>query len=421
MYEPFVDYLSNFLSVVGPENARGSFRCFNTYKNYYLETFAPDITISIPGVAVADAMAMSLFFELKPPPNPKHPEDSKLGSSRNLGQVLEYLLAAARCQHGRQYFAGILSNIHVNIVVVLFRSGESVHLRQYVGVDLVQTLQFLQMVIAQPEYQPPQLAFSIKLGPLLKRLGHPTHSIVAQFKFQQRLPPTIPGPLVRAKTMAVKRPKDTGVDALNKEIHFLTRIAREGEGLKSLPRLVYISDDRDEIGIYPVGTSLTATSLTVGSIARQVVRDVVTALKWLHDHDIIHCDVRADNVLVTPEGHGVLIDFDCSADAMRETLYKGGYICAPEEVWNNPQQLYWPRCSHDYLAVILMVNSLLFPHLYKHFHSKDVFTPGSIEVSRLKKLWDDMRASPVWSRWVLAAEGESDTVMIEIADLLVLL
>lgn len=420
MYEPFVDYLSDFLSEVSPANSRGPFRVFNTVKNYYLETFAPDITISIPGVAVADAMAMSLFFEMKSLPDPKHPDDSKLGSARNLGQVLEYLLAAARCQHGRQFFAGILSNIHVNIVVVLFRSGKNVHLRQYVGVDLVQVLRFVQMALSQPNYQPPQLAFSDGLGPMLKRLGHPTHSIVGQFNFQQRLPPTIPGPHVRAKTMAVKRPRDTSVDALNKEIHFLTRIVCEG-GIRSLPRLVYISDDRDEIGIFPVGDSLTAACLTVGFVARQVVRDVVSALKWLHDHNIIHCDVRTDNVLVTADGHGVLIDFDCAADALVPTLYKGGYICAPEEVWNNQQMMYSPHGSHDYLAVILMVNSLLFPHLYKHFHSKDVFTPGSIEVSRLKQLWDDMRASRVWMGWVFAAEHEDDEVMLGIADLMVLL
>lgn len=45
-------------------------------------------------------------------------------------------------------------------------------------------------------------------------------------------------------------------------------------------------------------------------------------MKMLRDHNIVHSDIKPQNVLVSPSGHLVLADFDCSffdvSQAMRE-------------------------------------------------------------------------------------------------------
>lgn len=58
MYEPFTEFLKDYLSDT-------EFLVFNTSQCHYMYRLAPDITISISGVAAADVMAMVLFFELK--------------------------------------------------------------------------------------------------------------------------------------------------------------------------------------------------------------------------------------------------------------------------------------------------------------------------------------------------------------------
>lgn len=70
--------------------------------------------------------------------------------------------------------------------------------------------------------------------------------------------------------------------------------------------------------------------------AVEITTDVCEALSFLHSKGIIHRDVKPDNVIITPEGKAVLIDFSAARfmtdGKERDTRYLGtvGYA-APEQ------------------------------------------------------------------------------------------
>jgi serine/threonine protein kinase len=47
---------------------------------------------------------------------------------------------------------------------------------------------------------------------------------------------------------------------------------------------------------------------------RRVLRDIVGALAHLHDHSVVHADVKPANIMVTAFGQGCLADFDISVN-----------------------------------------------------------------------------------------------------------
>ena len=56
-----------------------------------------------------------------------------------------------------------------------------------------------------------------------------------------------------------------------------------------------------------------------------MVYDMVSALKYLHDHDILHNDIKSDNIVIDDRCaalHCVLIDFGKSCFAVDGKLYK---------------------------------------------------------------------------------------------------
>jgi transcriptional regulator with GAF, ATPase, and Fis domain/tetratricopeptide (TPR) repeat protein len=64
---------------------------------------------------------------------------------------------------------------------------------------------------------------------------------------------------------------------------------------------------------------------------RQAIVDAVEALAFLHGRGLVHGDVKPDNILVSSDGHGTLIDLSC-ATAPNETGATGGTpgFLAPE-------------------------------------------------------------------------------------------
>ncbi len=72
------------------------------------------------------------------------------------------------------------------------------------------------------------------------------------------------------------------------------------------------------------------------SVALRVAIDVARALEHAHERRVLHRDVSTNNIIVTPDGHGVLLDFGLAASigAVREATRRGGtpnYV-APEVV-----------------------------------------------------------------------------------------
>lgn len=402
MYRPFTAFLADYLSET-------DFLVIDTHNQFYLGGFAPDVTVSLPGVAVADAMSMVLFVEIKPQ------DKTTLGSDHNLGQVYEYLLAAARCQRERTKFAGILSDFHSNIAVVLTRIEKYVYLTHYVAALMPELLQFITYILGDDDFKPPKLGFSEPIGPMLQRLGYPSNSIVGEFALREWfpleagvVPRTIPAGLTDASLkqrprMAVKRSKFPNSGALDQEVSVLLTI-RQSQGHKSLPYIVHLSEDHSEIGILPIGLPITSSTLSVSGIGIKIVEGVLNGLGFLHRLGFIHRDVRQANVVL----HGstaVLIDFDAAAPVGQLTSHMGGCICMPEEVLLNPGEPYIPQPAHDFLAVVLMVNSLLFPGAYRGFRSMNMCIEDSVERGRVIELWERLRASLVWGPLVRYAEN----------------
>lgn len=402
MYRPFAAFLADYLSET-------DFLVIDTHNQFYLGGFAPDITVSLPGVAAADAMSMVLFVEIKPQ------DKTTLGSDHNLGQVYEYLLAAARCQRERTKFVGILSDFNANIAVVLTRIDKYVYLTHYMAALMPQLLRFITYILGNDDFKPPKLGFSDPIGPMLQRLGYPSNSIVGEFALRESfpleagvVPRTIPTGLTdtslkQRPRMAVKRSKYPNSGALDQEVSVLLTI-RQFKGHKSLPYIVHLSEDHSEIGILPIGQPITSSTLSVSGLGVKLVEGVLNGLGFLHRLGFIHRDVRQANVVL----HGttaVLIDFDAAAPAGQLTSHMGGCICMPEEVLLNPGAPYIPRPAHDYLAVVLMVNSLLFPGAYQGFRSMNICIEDSAERGRVINLWERLRASRVWGPLVRYAEN----------------
>lgn len=249
----------------------------------------------------------------------------------------------------------------------------------------------------------PSTSFICDHGKMMRRLGNPQHSMVGDFPIKGK-----PG-----LVMAVKRSPNP-----SHEITILRSFLVAEFRPLSIPVLQYVAEDESEFGIWPVGEPLVASNLENKFQAQTVLTDVLDALVWLHKLGIVHRDVRSENVLVTKNGYGILIDFDADCDyrRTRACLWRGGYICCPREHlrhlvnreqvdpspgWNITT-LYCPSPSDDWGSWVLLVNCLLFPRSLAGFQSNLVGT-ASEESRRLLHLWDSLEASQVWAPFVKAA------------------
>lgn len=55
--------------------------------------------------------------------------------------------------------------------------------------------------------------------------------------------------------------------------------------------------------------------------ARFYCAEICLALEYLHDHGIVHRDIKPDNMLVSATGHVKLTDFGLSCIEMRRGIY----------------------------------------------------------------------------------------------------
>ena len=113
----------------------------------------------------------------------------------------------------------------------------------------------------------------------------------------------------------MSRPDQTGDERLRREAAVLGRIRH--------PNVVELHDHGHEDGVdylameYVEGPSL-ADLIAGGPLPSEQIVDLGTqmadALAAVHRHGVLHRDVKAGNVLVTPRGRAVLIDFGLCAD-----------------------------------------------------------------------------------------------------------
>lgn len=126
----------------------------------------------------------------------------------------------------------------------------------------------------------------------------------------------------------------------------VTRALREGKTLARLPSHPHIVGVRDLIEEEGVpwlvmdlveGRSLTEVVRQDGlmSVARVVrmAQQLAGALKVVHENDVLHRDIKPDNVMVTAEGNAVLVDFGIAVHADDQTLTSSGvFVGTPDYV-----------------------------------------------------------------------------------------
>ena len=121
------------------------------------------------------------------------------------------------------------------------------------------------------------------------------------------------------------------------DLNFMAMQFIEGEDLR------YILEDLHERnGLLPDAEVLT------------IMRDIASALDYAHSQGVIHRDVKPSNIMVTPDGHGVLTDFGLVLNVEDGTIgntFGSAHYIAPEQAVSSAQSV--PQSDLYSLGVVL--------------------------------------------------------------------
>lgn len=386
---------------------------FDTHSIEVINGWKPDMTIVTADCSHPVAECVIATLELK----------KGTLSDDAFGQLYDYLKGIKQAQPHRRIIIGVLSNLRQNQFLALESvPGQRTRCIRYNSVTLDIAITYLQtFVIPSSLYHPPISLFSPDLGPRGMPMGNPAFSTVAAFDilstFSQSafrkgrwVDPSVELPTGYAQ-IVVKRttPPVYGMSFISRaprsvknEIDILRAIRgkqRDDDlpGWKHLPQLFYHTDDFQEFGMLPRGFAISASDSHIHW--PKVLVDVIDALQWLHAQHIIHRDVRLDNI-IWDTNHAVLIDLGAAIDVTEQTesniQFCGGYVCCPPELIGHLNTSYTPSPADDCLAVILLVNTILFPARWAGFRSCELEKAGSPETRILGDFWKRMATSPIW-------------------------
>lgn len=422
MYKRVQMCFAEHLSIRKGRDHPGS-QVIDTHNIQVIQGLKPDL--SLVGAARPGATATGIIAAV----------ELKVGAltKDSFGQLYCYLKGIQQAQPTRAIVIGLLSNLVDNQFITLERTpGHRTRCLRYQSVTLAVALTFLRdVVVMSPLYHPPTSLFSPDLGRVVMLMGNPTFSTVGEFL----IPTSITMPKFRKHRwvdpnfkvrsgdlcMVVKR-TTPGVYAMSfesraprsvrNEIEILRRILEHKAddddlpGAGRLPRILFHGNAFNEFGILPRGHPIHPSNGRTDW--GKVVVDVLDALKWLHDIHIIHRDVRLDNIIWNVD-HAVLIDLgaavDMSQNADSPVSFIGGYACCPPGIIGHLESSYVPRPADDCLAVVLLVNTVLFPARWERFRSAELEKPGSPETKILAQFWKNLEVSGVWKQFFVAACG----------------
>ncbi|RPB23557.1 hypothetical protein L211DRAFT_838406 [Terfezia boudieri ATCC MYA-4762] len=429
----------------GQQMTFGPTYSLDTHRHRFLDDLSPDICVQRNSSSI-DKFNVALVLDIK---------QSYLSTSANKGQILDYLHSLASCQPGRRTFLGILTDFKsaelIKVIVGIAKTRRrriSDHLadtttlvRHYRSQPLSDILKLAYAELSAPEANPRKLSLSPQSGTLIKVLQLSPHTVVAVVRIS-----------TKATNCVVKAALNSqGALDISREVEILTSLQHSRKP-SSIPSLVY-SLPR-EFAIQPVGRAFRLEAFRNTRELRAALRDIVCALEWVHKHNLVHRDVRTDNLVLVQDHtdsarsiHAVLIDFDRSAKIGQPTTYEGGYICCPEELLQKlcsraqlhsnqtndtpgvypgtpmsisledvaelapasqaPLDLitYQPHPKHDFLAFVILLNQLLFPFTFQRYAYHLVEKVDSKEQRRLLDLWGSLKGSKVWGPIVQCAEG----------------
>jgi len=469
----YPEVISRLAQLFAPQGALGfgKTHVLDTHERHFLNELAPDITIQ-RNTSSADRFNAAAVIDLK---GAARGPAGKLGTPSNLGQISDYLMEMVTSQPGRRVFLGMLTDLRDGIVVKYAigatqgqhrrRSQQpgsyTGHLTQYRKTPLGVALAHLYHELTDETANPPHLPFMPGAGELVHVLQRHSNAVVAVYRDKG----------VNRIVKAAPKPESAG--AIAGEIAFL-RLLQGPSKPQSIPELVYIHDPPypalPEFGIAPAGEPIHLELFKTPAEFRASLEDILDALHWVHQHGLVHRDVRTDNIVVFRNWtgnlgdiglspyKGLLIDFDRATEVGKECHYEGGYISCPLELldlarktfagsavrWSSvgsadfdrensmdtdveslsstedeangqPESalstlMYHPRKAHDYLAFVVLVNSLIFPFALRGYTYNRVVKVNSPEHQRLVRLWDGLRRSHTWSAMVDLAESEETDI-----------
>lgn len=185
--------------------------------------------------------------------------------------------------------------------------------------------------------------------------------------------------------------------------------------------IVYHSLELHELGMTPLDPFLDVQTVTQ-TRACKILGEILMAIEWLHDHRIIHRDIRWDNIAVPPDAPALLGDFGLAViDDGTLRGYDGEILCAPARVVRHPGRRYIPSPADDCVAWVLLINSLLTPTRWAGMRWEETMFKGTMERERIKGLWKSLEESSVWGPGVAAANDRQYDAMLRMLDLVVLL
>jgi len=127
---------------------------------------------------------------------------------------------------------------------------------------------------------------------------------------------------------------------------------------------------------------------------KNITKDVLQALEFLHENNIIHRDVKPENIRILDDNSVKLFDYSLSCKIDKNPIKKSGSFsyCAPELIKNNSSKIiYDTRVDIWSLGCVIystMEGSFLYTEkeveLFRNNHIKHF----SSKITR--KLWDDM-------------------------------
>lgn len=438
MYKRVQKCFATYLSIPEGTDHQGS-QVIDTHNIQVIQGLKPDL--SIVGAARPRATATGIIAAV----------ELKVGSLTrdSFGQLYCYLKGIQQAQPSRRIVIGLLSNLAENQFLTLERSpGNRTRCLRYQSVTLDVALTFLRdVVVMSPLYHPPTSLFSSDLGRLVMLMGNPTFSTVGEF----RIPSCITAPKFRQHRwvdpnfkmrsgevcMVVKRTtpgvysmsfESRAPRSVRNEIKILRRILDHKNedddlpGAGHLPRILFHGNAFNEFGILPRGHPIHPSNGKTDWA--KVVVDVLDALKWLHDIHIIHRDVRLDNIIWDAD-HAVLIDLGAAVDMSRNAdspvSFIGGYVCCPPGIIGHLETSYVPQPADDCLAVVLLVNTVLFPARWERFRSAELEKAGSPETRILAQFWKNLEVSGVWKQFFVAARGADYSALKKLVEFFVYL
>ncbi|KAK2947102.1 putative serine/threonine protein kinase [Blattamonas nauphoetae] len=96
---------------------------------------------------------------------------------------------------------------------------------------------------------------------------------------------------------------------------------------------------------------LTAMTYFDEDVAKQYLCEIVLAVEFLHSHNIVHCDLKPDNLLIGADGHLRLTDFGLSFEAMFDQVDEDSDT-PTTDISATPHSTALPHTSHPVCSTV---------------------------------------------------------------------